>query len=141
MKAPPIQFSGWYRWNDIMNIPCGKQRGVYIIARIKDISQAAANPEAKEILYIGETHGRNQTISKRLHKFFRAAQTGGNLIKHSGGNRYNKCFQGNLDDIYAAAFAPEIKEPYLTPYIYLVERQLIWAYVKRWGRMPECNGK
>ena len=114
---------------------------MYIVARLSMPSDETANPLIEEILYIGETHGREQCISKRLQKFFKASQTGGGIFKHSGGNRFHKCFEGDLSNVYAAGFAPELDEPYLTPFIYLVERQLIWDYVLKWGRMPACNGK
>ena len=141
MQLPSVLFSDWYPWSEVTNIPCGKGKGLYLVARFPNTPANRADPLAEEILYIGETHGREQTISKRLQKFFKAAQIGGGIFKHSGGNRFHKCFCGDLTNIYAAGFAPKLDEPHLTPFIYLIERQLIFDYVLKWGRMPECNGK
>lgn len=141
LQTPDIIFSEWYACDQVAHIPCGKSRGLYIVARFDTAPEQSADPLCADILYIGETHGKNQSISKRLQKFFKAAQTGGGVFKHSGGNRFHKCFQGDLYNIYAAGFAPDLDEPFLTPFIYLVERQLIWDYVVKWGRMPTCNGK
>ena len=101
----------------------------------------AANPNVKEILYIGETHGKSQSIHKRLTTFFKAARVGNKIYKHSGGNRFNRELSGNLNNIYAASFAPLIEDDrYLNPFIFYTERKLIWEYIIAHGTIPNCNG-
>tara|TARA_Y100000590_G_scaffold470277_1_gene663273 strand:+ start:2012 stop:2326 length:315 start_codon:yes stop_codon:yes gene_type:complete len=100
----------------------------------------AANPNVKEILYIGETHGKSQSIHKRLTTFFKAARVGNKIYKHSGGNRFNRELSGNLNNIYAASFAPLIEdERYLNPFIFYAERKLILEYVVNHSKLPLCN--
>lgn len=47
------------------------------------------------------------------------------LIKHSGGNRFNRIVGNDLSNMYAAGFAPDIEGQYLMLFIYLVEYQII----------------
>ena len=123
------------------SIPNSNRTGLYIIARFDDVPEGAADPFTKEVLYIGETHGRSQTISKRLTMFFKAARIGGGIHKHSGGNRFNRELGAELMNIYAAGFAPEFDDKcYLNPFIFYAERKLIWEYVVKYGTTPRCNG-
>lgn len=139
--TPTIQFSEWYPWKDVKSIPNGERPGLYIIARFEQKPDGAADPNAKEILYIGETHGKSQSISKRLQKFFKASQIGDMVYKHSGGNRFNRLVGNDLTNLYAAAFAPQLAdERFLNPFIFYAERRLIWEYIVKWGAIPSCNG-
>ena len=114
---------------------------MYIIARFKERPDGIANPLAQEILYIGETHGDKQNIHSRLNTFFRAAQIGEGKVSHSGGNRFNRKLNGDLNNIYVAGFAPSIDhKEHVTPFICYAERKLIWEYVLKWGSLPRCNG-
>ncbi len=141
IQPPDIQFSEWYSWDDVKNIPNSNRTGLYIIARFDDVPEGAADPLAKEIIYIGETHGGSQTISKRLTMFFKAARIGGGVHKHSGGNRFNRELGADLTNIYAAGFAPEFDDKrLLNPFIFYAERKLIWEYVVKHGTLPLSNG-
>ena len=123
------------------SIPCGNRPGLYIIARFQEKPKGPAQPAAQEILYIGETHGKSQSINKRLKKFFKASQVGEMLHKHSGGNRFNRLMGNDLSNMYAACFAPVLEdESFLNPFIFYVERRLIWEYIVKWGAIPACNG-
>ena len=141
MEIPDIVFSEWHSWDDIKNIPNSDHTGLYVIARFDKNPTGAAQPNAKEILYIGETHGKSQNIYKRLSKFFKAAHAGKMIYKHSGGNRFNRELGGDLTNIHAAGFAPVLDdEDFKNPFIFYVERKLIWDYITRWGTIPRCNG-
>lgn len=141
MQTPDIIFSEWYAWNDVKSIPCGNLPGLYIIAQFEIKPQGLAEPNVQELIYIGETHGKSQSISKRLQKFFKASQVGEMIHKHSGGNRFNRLLGTDIKNIYAAGFAPIIKdEVFLNPFIFYTERKLIWEYIVKWGDIPACNG-
>lgn len=141
MQTPEIIFSEWYAWDDVKSIPCGNLPGLYIIARFKDKPQGLARPNAQELIYIGETHGKSQNISKRLQKFFKASQIGEMLHKHSGGNRFNRVLGNDVFDMYAAGYAPKFEdERYLNPFIFYIERKLLWEHLLVWGKIPTCNG-
>lgn len=141
IQAPDIIFSEWYAWDDVKSIPHGERTGLYIIARFDHRPEGVADHNAKEILYIGETHGKSQNIHKRLTKFFKAARVGDMIHKHSGGNRFNRELGGDLSNIYVAGFAPIIEDDrYLNPFIFYAERKLIWNYIVAHGDIPSCNG-
>ena len=142
MEIPDIVFSEWYAWNEVKKIPNGNHQGLYIIAQFPSKPEGIAQPDTKEILYIGETHGKSGNIHKRLNTFFKAAQKGQMIHKHSGGNRFNRVVGCDVTNIYAAGFAPILEnEEFLNPFIFYAERKLIWEYVAKWGNMPRCNGR
>lgn len=139
LRTPDIIFSEWYAHNDIKRIPHGELTGLYIIARFDQKPIGTADHNAKEILYIGETHGKKQSIHKRLAKFFRAARSG--VGNHSGGCRFNQEMKGDLNNIYVAGYAPIVNDAnFLNPFIFYAERRLIWEYIIKWGAIPHCNG-
>lgn len=139
IQTPEIIFSEWYSWKDVKSIPHGEHTGIYIIARFDQKPKGVANPNAKEVLYIGETHGKSQSIHKRLNTFFKAARSGAG--NHSGGCRFNKLFGNDFINVYVAGFAPMIEDaPYLTPFICYAERKLIWKYIVTHSTIPSCNG-
>jgi len=92
----------------LKNIPNGKYTGLYIVAHFKKRPEGLANPLSREVLYIGETHGKKQNIHKRLGTFLKAASVGEMIHKHSGGNRFNRELNGDLENIYVAGYAPLI---------------------------------
>lgn len=121
-------------------IPDANRSGLYIIARFEEKPSGVAHPNVQELIYIGETHGKSQSIRKRLQKFFQASKVGGKFHKHSGGNRFNRTIGDDLTNIYAAIFSPNIEDDrFLTPFILYAERKLIWDYVVKWGDTPLCN--
>lgn len=137
---PDIQFTEWYAWDDIKNIPDGDKRGVYIIARFDQKPEGHADPLDENILYIGETHGKSQSIYKRLNTFFKAAHVGDMIHKHSGGNRFNRELNGDLTNVFVSAFTPNIQDDhYISPFILYAERRTIWQYVLKYGQIPRCN--
>lgn len=121
------------------SIPDCNRPGIYLIARFEEKPNELARPDVREILYIGVTTGKSQNIHKRLKKFFKSSLSGkGN---HSGGKRFNRQMAGDLKNIYTAGFVPTFDdERFLNPFIFYVERKLIWEYIAKWGIIPECNG-
>jgi len=141
LQAPEIIFSEWYAWDNVKSIPRGNLPGLYIIAQLEDKPQGLAQPNAQKLIYIGETHGKSQSIHKRLNKFFKASQIGGMIHKHSGGNRFNRVIGNDLSKVYAAGFAPILEDKrFLNPFIFYSERKLIWEHLVKWSTMPTCNG-
>jgi hypothetical protein len=138
---PDIQFTEWYVWDDLKSIPNNNKRGIYLIAQFDQKPEGHANPLDESILYIGETHGKSQSIFKRLNTFFKAARIGDMIHKHSGGNRFNRELNGDLTNVYVSAYTPLLEnENYLNPFILYVERKIIWDYVTKHTKIPRCNG-
>ncbi len=123
------------------SIPYGNRPGLYLVARFAEKPNGPAQPDAKEVVYIGVTTGKSQSIHKRLQKFFKASQVGEMVYKHSGGNRFNRVMGNDLSNMYAAGFAAVLEdERFLNPFIFYTERRLIWEYIAKWGAIPACNG-
>jgi hypothetical protein len=139
MSLPNIVFSKWTRWaartdlGEIIN-----KRGVYILALFTTPPPDNANPQAGEVVYIGETCAR--TFEERWSDFDRAAF--GNGSNHSGGKKYREKCGGNGNDLFVAAFPVEGLNDELRPlFIRYVERKLIWEYAKEHHAAPKCNSK
>ncbi len=147
MNLPDIVFSKWTRWTartnlgEIINL-----HGVYILARFTTPPPGNANPQAQEVIYIGETCA--QSLKKRWSDFDHAAfDTGSN---HSGGKNYRNKIGGNGNDLFVAAFAVDklndelgdkLNNELRPLFIRYVERKLIWEYAEKYLTPPTCNTK
>lgn len=138
--SQPVQ---WYRWEERSQIR-GKDRiGVYVLAFLTTENPKPISIEkllCKEVVYIGETHGRTKNLAKRWTEFESVATTGeGN---HSGGKTFHK-LDMRLQGLFVAALpVPEhmnaLDGQLLTM---LMERELLWEFGQRFRRRPECNKK
>ena len=135
------EFTEWFPWDRRDEIPCVDQRGVYAIAHFTNVPEGPADPTVAEVAYVGETKGRTSSLKKRLNTFDKAARVGGGKHKHSGGNRYQAYFGGDLTGVYVALHAPDGDERMVASQVKLVERQVIRAYDDRWHRLPVCNAE
>ncbi len=147
MNLPDIVFSKWTRWTartnlgEIINL-----HGVYILARFTTPPPGNANPQAQEVIYIGETCA--QSLKKRWSDFDHAAFDKGH--NHSGGRKYKKEFPGNGNNLFVAAFpvsklndeiCDELNNKLRPFFIRYVERKLIWEYAEKYLTHPKYNTK
>jgi hypothetical protein len=139
MNTPNIVFSKWTRWaarTDLDKII--ESPGVYVLAHFATPPPGNANPQTREIIYIGETCAR--TLKERWNGFHRAAFGKGK--NHSGGKKYQEKCGGNGNDLFVAAFpVVELNEELRPLFIRYVERKLIWKYSREHLAPPECNRK
>jgi len=93
------------------------------------------------IFYIGETHGRSATLRKRLRSFYKSGSTGN--LGHAGGLTYFKLdFDPDFDNVYFAVLPCGIENHEVgTAWICFKERELIWNYADKHGRLPACNSE
>jgi len=138
MQAPEIIFSHWVPWADRTSLKGINYPGVYLLAHFDATPTARANPQAKEIIYIGETC--DNSLMGRWRQFHRSAFEG--KYGHSGGATYRQVFGGQGDNLYVAAFpVEELDEEIRSFFIRYVERKLIWEFARKWGTAPKCNRK
>ena len=126
MNIHIAEWSAWAAWDRIPAEP-----GVYLIAK--------GNPG--DIIYIGKTWG-GDGLRGRLLDFHRSATTG--QKGHAGGVTYHTRFGSAVDDLHVALHVPVAirRDPeILYAYVLYVERRLIWEFVERVGRLPECNSE
>ena len=138
MQDPEIIFSHWTQWADRTSLNGIYYPGVYLLAHFYAAPAGRANPQAKEIIYIGETC--NNSLTGRWRQFHRSAFEG--KYGHSGGTTYRQVFSGQGDNLYVAAFpVKELDEEIRSFFIRYVERKLIWEFAQKWGAAPKCNRK
>jgi len=132
------QFSGWFLWKEreeSEDIDCP---GVYLLAHFPGGAPIEVDPQAREVVYVGETCG--QGLKKRLRQFEKSAATGKHA--HAGGRNYHTEFGSIREDLSVAIWAALDLNPKTGPaFIRFIERKLIWEYAKKWGEMPCCNRK
>jgi len=138
---PEIAFSEWVPW-EYKECPEGRHPGVYLLSRFDITAPKQVDPTDRAILYIGETV--DQTLSKRFYQFHRSAFLRKN--SHSGGWTFSDKFCGGIPSdppswLHVSMFAVTLKEPYLSAFIRLVERKVLWDFVRRWDAYPECSCK
>jgi hypothetical protein len=139
VNLPDIVFSQWTRWTERGNLDGINEPGVYILAHFTTPPSGNADPQVKEIIYIGETCER--TLQIRWREFDRAAFQ--NRDTHAGGITYREIFGDKGDTLFVAKFplgAPsEEFRPFLPLLIRYVERKLLLEYALKWGGAPRCN--
>ena len=133
-----IAFTPWTRWADRASMKNVRSPGVYILAHFRKVPSGPANPQAEQVIYIGETCGNS--LVGRWRQFDRAAFQGKH--GHSGGETYRDEIGGKGDPLYVAAFPVQDLDEGVRPYfIRYVERRLIWSFCQKWGVQPRCNRK
>jgi len=131
----------WYRWEERRQILGRDRIGAYLLAFLTDKVQRKVllkNLLRKEIIYIGETHGRTMSLASRWSQFEYSARTGKG--GHAGGNTFHK-FGMSMQGLFVAALpAPgqmtDLECQLLTM---LIERELLWGFGQRFRRRPMCN--
>jgi len=131
----------WYPWEEKNQIR-GKDRiGVYLLAFLNKESKREVTFKdllCKDVIYIGETHGRTMSLISRWNQFKYSARNGNG--GHAGGNTFHRLGM-SLQGLFVAALpAPkqmnELKRQLLAM---LIERELLWEFGQRFHRRPKCN--
>ena len=135
---PEIAFSPWVAWSTRKSLEGAKCAGVYLLALFDTPPIGRADPQARQIIYIGETC--NNSLVGRWRQFERSAFQG--KYGHSGGKTYRQEFGDQGQTLYVSALSVEkLDEPMRSLFIRYVERRVIWEYACRWGMPPKCNRK
>ncbi len=139
MIEPPI--TNWTPWSERLGIPGIEHPGVYLMAHFDVKPPTTVDPTSVAIVYIGETC---RSLRVRWRTFHRAIAEG--KPGHSGGLSYHAAFcqehNGSFNDrLYVAAVPITLSEPHASAYIRHLERSLIWDFVQKHGRYPQCNSK
>lgn len=137
-----LKFTDWMRWPTHWKHPDIRNPGVYLLARFDSSVPAAVDPLDANVLYMGETC--RQTMETRLYQFGRSAFH--RKEGHSGGWTFCDKFNGGKPSdppewLFVTLLPIACPEPKRSARIRLVERQLLWDFVCKWNRLPECNGK
>lgn len=131
-----VKFCGWHRWDERAQIPFKDQPGVYILA-LGAFAGEECRLTDKRIIYIGETCAH---LAQRWRQFDRAAFKDG--MKHSGGLTYKATIHKSSAELYVSACAPCIDEELVNAaFIRLLERKLLFDFVKAHSRLPVCNSE
>ncbi|MCX6996138.1 MAG: hypothetical protein NTV49_03410 [Kiritimatiellaeota bacterium] len=141
-KQPKPEFSEWMRWPTHWQHSGIRNPGVYLLARFENDAPTEVDALDPRVLYVGETC--NQTLETRLYQFSRSAfrrKTG-----HSGGwtfcDRFNRGKPADPPDwLFVSLLPVTLAEPKRSVWIRLVERQILWDFVGKRDRLPQCNGK
>jgi hypothetical protein len=112
--------------------------GVYLLGHFESVPDTV-DPTDDRIIYIGETHSVDQSLKFRWQAFQQGAFKLGSG-PHSGGNTYHKTFGLTREkELCVSALALKLDQPLCSAFILAAERLLIWQFVLRHGRLPECN--
>ena len=135
---PEREFSPWKKWEARDQLNGKDYAGIYVLARFSSPPTDEADPLNDHVVYIGETC--ENSLSGRLYQFNRSAFFA--KAGHSGGWAYRERMGTAWDGLYVTVFPiRNLAEPHRSAFIRRMERQLLWEYVKRWGRRPLCNSK
>jgi len=133
-----ISFLKWTKWanRDQLNDDI-KHHGVYMLAHFKR-PPCGAGKLSRKIVYIGETC--KQTLKKRMNQFNNSAFR--NSKGHSGGRTHREKFKKVRNNLYVSVCpVKNLNDPIRSFYIRYRERKLLYHYVRKFGRPPECNTK
>ena len=136
---PRIRFTIWVKWSNRLEIANIGAPGVYLLAQLPIAPDGDANPQEKEIIYVGETCDRS--LRTRWNEFHRCAFEG--KSGHSGGTTYWNIFGGqHVERLFVAALpVSTLSEPVRSSFIRFVEREVLLDYALKWGVLPKCNSK
>ncbi len=134
-QLPEVVFSPWSPWNKRASLHRANAPGVYLLAHWDSPPPGPANPEAREIIYVGET---TRPLKKRWSEFHTSATTAEKA--HSGGRTYHKIFAGHIENLYVAAFpVAGLGNVIGRLFCKYVERKLLLDYGLKWGIAPRVN--
>jgi hypothetical protein len=134
------RLSPWTLWHQRSEFsPLGWMLpGVYLLAHLESLPDTV-NPTDERIIYIGETHSVDQGLKWRWRAFQQSAFKLGRG-PHAGGNTYHRTFGVSREkELCVSALAVKLEQPWCSAFILAAERLLIWQYVLKNGRLPECN--
>ncbi|MBT7486231.1 MAG: hypothetical protein HN578_06585 [Rhodospirillales bacterium] len=138
-KAPMIQLSKWYPWDQRGAFPEMNKRGVYVLTTSKRALKSKPASLPRSVIYIGAVYGKTKNLRDRLGQFHRSAQKG--KSNHAGGRTYfRKDFDPTFRDIFFSVIPSELTGQQInTAWILQLERMLIWEYTSKYGELPKCN--
>ncbi len=112
--------------------------GVYLLAHLNSLPRNV-DPTDERIVYIGETHAVDQSLKIRWQAFQQGAFKHGKG-PHAGGNTYYRMFGVSRErELCVSGLALKLEQPWGSAFILAAERLLIWEFVRRHGRLPQCN--
>jgi len=140
-QAKPV-FSVWMRWPTHWE-HCGiRSPGVHLLGRFEHDAPGEVDAISPSVIYVGETC--SQTLEAGLYQFSRSAFR--RKEGHSGGWTFCDTFNGGKpadppDWLFVSLLPVTMAEPKRSAWIRLVERRILWDFVCKWDRLPQCNGK
>jgi hypothetical protein len=138
MREPEVKFTPWVRWSERTTLEGVHLPGVYLLSHLNARLVGHADPQVKDVIYIGETCGNS--LLERWRQLDRAACRG--KRGHSGGLSYRRLFGQPAGNLHVAAFpVSNLDECIRASFIRYIERKLIWEFARKWGAIPECNRK
>lgn len=130
----------WCKWEKRTEIDGHDRVGAYVLSVLGEAPAQGKGILSEAVVYIGETHTASRNLMKRWSEFERVAL--GNAKNHSGARafRYNSL---SLNNTWLLAFPVSNEHDHVGASVLaqLFERELIWHYYNKYGRLPICNKK
>jgi|CXWL01.1.fsa_nt_gi hypothetical protein len=132
-----LRFSPWTKWIDRKECKVSGRTGLYLLAHFIKVPAGKANPMAKSVIYIGQTHG--ESFLARWRAFDRSARGKGR--GHSGGCAYMDNFTTKrIGELHVAACELACRQDRIqTARLLYLERKLIWEFARKHRSLPACN--
>ncbi len=99
MQEPKISFSPWTRWRERTTLEGIQLPGLYVLAHFETPPSGPADPQAQQIIYVGETC--DNSLIGRWREFERSPFNGKD--GHSGGRTYHTHFGARGEELYVSA--------------------------------------
>lgn len=138
-----LNFSRWVEWEnkDMLGDSLNEQ-GLYMLAHFEHNVPETVDL-VPEIVYIGITGKKDtsdKTLRKRLSEF--NSVVNGNAENHSGGKTYFRKFGGIQPNLYITVSAEKSRKGLERAcYLLMMERILIWRFVRKFCKRPTCNSE
>lgn len=136
----PIAFKNWIVFADCMMAPELEWPGVYALAIFHGVAPRTVNLEAEQICYIGGTCEMSLGQALMNFKFYSAA-----LVEDEESSslaRLDEPPDEAASRMWVSVFPiSDLAEPLRSAFIHHVERELLWRWVMRHGRMPFCMAR
>lgn len=133
----PIAFKNWIVFADCMMAPELEWPGVFALAIFPGKAPPKVNLESEQICYFGGACERNLGQELMNFKFHSAA-----LVEEEEPSllaRLDEPPDQSASRMWVSVFPiSDLAEPLRSAFIHHVERELLWRWVMRHGRMPFC---
>lgn len=139
-----LKFTNWVKWASRGQLGNAlDEQGLYMLAHLLD-EPYQIETMVPEIIYIGlagKKGSGQKKLRERLHQFNVAAN--GGSAPHSGGKKYYRQFGGIQSYLYVTVNpVTHITGIEKACYLLMMERILIWRYVRKFGgQRPICNSE
>lgn len=136
----PIAFKNWIGFADCMMAPELEWPGVYALAIFSGMAPRAVDLESEQICYIGGACERNLGQELMNFKFQSAALV--EEVDSSPLASLDEPTEETASRMWVSVFPiSDLAEPLRSAFIHHVERELLWRWVMRHGRMPFCMAR